>query len=208
VTQRRCHEQVLPGPLRGSPAEIRAIWDVLFAFLKQYFQRTEFDSPELSKIIEQVIRSSVGTVHSFMLALLLAIENMMEAIVPLRKTATEELLSKLRDHINLWNGPEDLRSRASALMSMAAKSSVHQSLNQLCKDAVVTKEQAAIWKDLRPKVAHGKIVDYSDAQLWERHSTLITMFHRLVLRLNGYRGPMTNFTAEQTPTIDFDWIES
>jgi hypothetical protein len=59
-------------------------------------------------------------------------------------------------------------------------------LNQLRDCAVVTKEQAVIWDELRQRVAHGRIVDYNDAQLWERHATLITMFHRLVLRLIGY----------------------
>jgi hypothetical protein len=176
----------LPGPLRGSPREIHAIWKILYAFLKQYFHRVEFDSPELSKLIEEVIRSSVGTVHSFMAALLLGIENLMEKIVPLHQTATKQEVSELRNHIQQWSGLEHIRNRALSLISMAAKSSVHQSLKQLRDCAVVTKEEAFIWDALRQKVAHGRIVDYSDAQLWERHATLITMFHRLVLRLIGY----------------------
>jgi hypothetical protein len=61
----------LPSPLRGSPAEILSIWDVFYTFLGQYFNRTEFAPPETSRILQEVIRASTGTVHTFAASLVL-----------------------------------------------------------------------------------------------------------------------------------------
>jgi len=70
---------------------------------------------------------------------------------------------------------------------------------------VVTESQIKVWKELRPKIAHGNVIDYADEKLWQNQDLLISMFHRLVLRLIGYKGPITDFSTDDLRTIELNW---
>jgi hypothetical protein len=60
---------------------------------------------------------------------------------------------------------------------------------------------------LRPKVAHGSLIELSDEDILVHRARLITMFHKLILRHIGYRGPVTDFSSPELSAIDFNWKE-
>jgi hypothetical protein len=195
----------LPSPLRGSPAEILSIWDVFYTFLGQYFNRTEFAPPETSRILQEVIRASTGTVHTFAASLVLGVEGLTQQIFKGQPSETDPQLERLRQYISCWDGPTGLKDRVLGLMSMAATPSTASLLTRLKSQGVVTESQIKVWKELRPKIAHGNVIDYADEKLWQNQDLLISMFHRLVLRLIGYKGPITDFSTDDLRTIELNW---
>ena len=195
----------LPGPLRGSPAEFQSIWDVFYAFLSQYFNRTEFTPPETSRILQEVIRASTGTVHTFAASLVLGVEGLTQQIFKGQPSETDPQLERLRQYISRWDGPTGLKDRVLGLTSMAATPSTTSLLTKLKSQGLVTESQIKVWKELRPKIAHGNVIDYADEKLWQNQNLLISMFHRLVLRLIGYKGPITDFSTDDLRTIEFNW---
>jgi len=88
---------------------------------------------------------------------------------------------------------------------MAATPSTTSLLTKLKSQGLVTESQIKVWKELRPKIAHGNVIDYADEKLWQNQNLLISMFHRLVLRLIGYKGPITDFSTDDLRTIEFNW---
>jgi hypothetical protein len=69
---------------------------------------------------------------------------------------------------------------------------------------VVTADQIQVWKELRPKLTHGKIPDYSE-DLWRERNQLIEMVYRLAARVLGYQGPLTDYTLSPPIGFLFQW---
>lgn len=202
---RECRSQVrtgLPGPLRGSPAEFHSIWNVFYAFFSQYFSRKEFAPPESSRILQEVIRASRGTPHSFVASVVLGVEGLAKQIFEGQPRELDPETKSLLEHIRRWGGSQD---RKNGLLGLLSSPSTASLLNKLKSSRVVTGDQFSIWKDFRNKIAHGEVIDYADEKLWHNRNTLIAMFHRLVLRLIGYRGPITDFSTDDLRTIEFNW---
>jgi hypothetical protein len=202
---RECRVQVrtgLPGPLRGSPVEFRSIWEVFYAFLSQYFNRQEFASPETSRILQEVIRASTGTVHTFAASLVLGVEGVTQEIFKDQPNVTDPESESLLEHIRCWSGDE---ARKKGLLGFLSTPSTVSLLHKLKSGGVVTGDQIKVWHKLRPKIAHGNVIDYADEKLWENQNLLIAMFHRVILRSIGYRGPVTDFSTDDLRTIEFHW---
>jgi hypothetical protein len=98
-----------------------------------------------------------------------------------------------------------MKKRAEGLLSSLGRRSPKSILKELEDSLVVTSDEVSSWLKLRPKIAHGEITDVSDQEVWTHRGRLITMFHRLVLRTIGYRGPITDFSGSALQFIDFDW---
>jgi hypothetical protein len=205
VFTRECRVQVrtgLPGPLRGSPIEFRSIWEVFYAFLSQYFNRKEFAPAESSRILQEVIRASTGTMHGFMASLVLGVEGVTQQIFEGQPSETDPELESLLKLISSWDGSA---ARKNGLLSFLLRPSTASLLYKLKSGDVVTGDQIKIWKELRHKIAHGEVIDYADDKLWQNRNMLIAMFHRVILRSIGYRGPITDFSTDDLRTIEFNW---
>jgi hypothetical protein len=202
---RECRVQVrtgLPGPLRGSPVEFRSIWEVFYAFLSQYFNRKDFARPETYRILQEVIRASTGTVHTFAASLVLGVEGVTQQIFKGQPSDTDPESESLLEHIRCWSGSE---ARKNGLLSfLSGPPSTASLLYKLKSGGVVNGDQIKVWHKLRPKIAHGNVIDYADEKLWQNQNLLIAMFHRVILRSIGYRGPITDFSTDDLRTIEFN----
>ena len=202
---RECRVQVrtgLPGPLRGSPVEFRSVWEVFYAFLSQYFNRKDLAATESSRILQEVIRASTGTMHAFAASLVLGVEGLAQEIFDGQPRELDSETKSLLEHIKCWGGSPD---RKSGLLSLVSSTSTASLLYKLKSNSVVTGDQISIWKVFRNKIAHGEVIDYADEKLWQNRNMLIAMFHRLILRVIGYRGPITDFSTDDLRTIEFNW---
>lgn len=103
--------------------------------------------------------------------------------------------------VRRWRDQE----RAEGLLSGLAKRSPKSILKALENASVLRPEEVKSWLALRPKIAHGEIVDVADEEIWAYRGRLITMFHRLILRTIGYRGPITDFSGSELQFVNFDW---
>ena len=195
----------LPDPLIGTPSEGTLHWEIFKAFLRQYIGRTDISSVTIARQLYEVISASNGTVHGFIVSLLLAIENLFTALAAEPAPDSNEHLLKLREHIKSWIGNQKIKDRALGLLAMLNNPASTAILKDLERDAVITANEAASWKSLRPKVAHGALVDVTDQEVWTHRGRLITMFHRLVLRTIGYRGPITDFSTDKLKPVSFNW---
>jgi hypothetical protein len=171
---RECRVQArtgLPGPLRGSPVEFRSIWEVFYASLSQYFNRKDFAPPETYRILQEVIRASTGTVHTFAASLVLGVEGVTQQIFKGQPSETDPELESLLEHIRCWSGSE---ARKNGLLSfLSGPPSTASLLYKLKSGGVVTGDQIKVWHKLRPKIAHGNVINYADEKLWQSQKLLI-----------------------------------
>ncbi len=176
---------IAKGPPVGPPM---AVWDVFLAFLKDCEHRQQFDSTPLARAFHEVALASTGTVHGFVLTLVATIEELTYQIVGKvknpEKSKLKAVLSEFKKYVQNWGGDVGFKDRVlgilqSSLLAIPAK----QHLEGLAVSGVVTPAQIKIWAQLRPKLAHGKIIDYADEQLAAKRDALITMFYGLARRL-------------------------
>jgi hypothetical protein len=75
----------------------------------------------------------------------------------------------------------------------------------LSTQGILTSQQVEVWAEFRPKLAHGKITDYSDDQLWEKRNILISTFNRLALYWLRYKGKFTEITSGSPVIAELNW---
>jgi hypothetical protein len=195
----------LPDPLRGSQSQATFHWEIFKAFLRQYIGHSDVLSVPIARRIDEVISSSNGSVHGFIVSLVTGIEKLFVDLALPPFPELNEDFDKLRKHVASWTGNQTVKNRAAALLGMLNKPAPNAILKDLQQLGVVTANEASSWNSLRPKVTHGELVDVSDEDVWIHRGRLITMFHRLVLRTIRYRGPITDFSGTTLRSVDFDW---
>jgi O6-methylguanine-DNA--protein-cysteine methyltransferase len=128
---------------------------------------------ETSRILQEVICASTGTVHTFAASLVLGVKGLTQQIFKGQPSETDPQLERLRQYISRWDGPTGLRDRVLGLTGMAATPSTTSLLIKLKSQGLVTESQIKVWKELRPKIAHGNVIDYADEKLWQNQNLLI-----------------------------------
>jgi hypothetical protein len=194
----------LPRPIAYHGPRDQDFWNLFLAFLRDCKARKKFEGLPLS-LFSELVHASTGTIHVLVLSLVGAVDELVAQIAgdpqPIRG------LDDLKKHIEQWSGAADLKESAiSILQSMLSRKSTPQHLKELAAKGVVTADQIQIWKDLRPKLAHGKIADYNE-DLWHKRNQLIGMLYRLAARVLGYKGTLTDYTQSPPIEFNFQWTE-
>ncbi len=143
--------------------------------------------------------------RSFTVSLLLSIEKLIKGLVGPIPSDSKTKFQNLRDYVGQWPGDAQIRSRALALLTSLEQQSPKSILEKLGKAGIVSSEESKSWLTLRPKVAHGNLVNVTEKDASLHRGRLMTMFHRLILRTIGYRGVITDFSGAQLQCIKFDW---
>jgi hypothetical protein len=172
-------------------------------FLRDCKTKKEFGGTPLARLFSELVYASTGTIHVLVLSLVVAVDDLVAQIVgePQRIRGRDDL----NKHIEQWGGDADLKESAiRILQSSLSRTSTPQHLKELAAKGVVTADQIQVWKELRPKMAHGKIADYSE-DLRRKHSQLIGMVYRLAARVLGYQGPLTDYTLSPPIEFLFQW---
>lgn len=202
----------MPRPIGGVPRNAKAFWDVFLAFLAYCDEiglrdiEQAFYSTPLSRVNSELLPASTGTIHGFILSLVVAIEAVVTAIMPAAKDRPS--IDEFVNYVRSWNGDDSLKNRAIGILkSFLNQVSANQRLRCLVQNHVVTEEQRNLWDSLRQRVTHGHLVDYDDEHLEEKRLQLITMYNRLALRLLNYRGVVTNYAVTPPQDVPFDWHE-
>jgi hypothetical protein len=199
----------MPRPVGAIPTSALAFWNIFIAFLRYcdgFASRSEqaFYSTPLARLSLELIPASTGTIHGFILSLVVAIEALVAEIIEPRSAV--EIPADFIEHIKGWNGDEGLKQRAIKILNtFLPQISSNQNLRELVGQRVVTEQQRRLWDRLRQRVAHGKLVDYDDEKLYEKRLTLVTMFYRLALGLLGYQGLLTDYGTYPPQDFEFRW---
>jgi DNA-binding transcriptional ArsR family regulator len=193
----------LPRPIAYHGARDQNFWNLFLAFLRHCTGKNAFEGTPLGKLFSELVYASTGTIHGLVLSLAVAVDDLVGQIVG--RQPRNPRIDELKAHIVEWTGDKELKESAIRLvMSILSRPSTQQHLTSLAKKGVVTPEQVAIWKQLRPKVAHGKVAEYNE-DLWQKRNELIGMVYRLAARVLCYKGPLTDHTQSPPTEYSFDW---
>jgi len=196
----------LPRPIAYRGPRDAAFWNLFAAMLRHCRLQKEWPSTRLSRLFTELILASTGTVHAFVLSLVLGVEDLVEQIVGKPQQVPE--IGSLKEYLEAWQGNAELRENAvKVISSFLSRTSTRAHLKTLRDKGVITSNQLQTWDSLRPSLAHGKTVDYDDERLWEKRNQLIMMFHRLALRILNYRGEMSDHLTSPPGRFDFKWTE-
>ncbi len=201
----------MPPVFFGPPSINKNIWDVFLSYLNKCSELNQFDFLQLSKGFFEVLLASIGTVQGFLISLSLYIEFCISQIFdkPNGKESKDKPNSNIQDlmqHVENWEGPTDLKSRAKGLLSMLNTPSVSNRMNQLVNSGVITTKQKSIWSKARPYLAHGGLVDFSKTdEFYHIRNHLISMAYRISLYIAAYRGKVMDYDGKEFVFVDFNW---
>jgi hypothetical protein len=191
----------MPMPL-NLPTQQAAFWAMFERYLAHCEKCNCFGPPcGLSHVWSEVLLASTGTVHTFVFALVAAIESLARQIkIPITSSSAEGI-SDLNKYVAAWTGNAELKQRAMGLLSQLNSVSMTAILKPLQKEGIVSDAQIKVWRDLRNKLAHGSILDYYNEDLVRWRNSLIEMAYRLALRQIGYTGEI--FSHESNAAVNF-----
>lgn len=166
-------------------------WELFTLYLAKCEEAQQFESIDLTRVFQEVILASTGTVQAFVLSLALCIENSVGQLSDSLGLEVGDVaqIKELRQYVQQWQGDEAVKSRALGLLSMLGTKSTSAALNKLERDGTIDAQHIQAWKKIRPILAHGGIIrDPFDPIFWQSRNLLIDMTYRLIYRLIGYRG--------------------
>jgi hypothetical protein len=99
----------LPDPIRGHPDRPKLCWRIFAAFLRQYLDWRELSPVLTASLIYEVISASNGSVHGFVAALVLAIENLFNQLAAPPSESSREAFKSLRGHLDQWPGDPEMK---------------------------------------------------------------------------------------------------
>lgn len=107
----------LPDPIRGCPQGPTFCWEIFKAFLRQYVGWEELSPVPTAQHLYEVISASNGTLHGFIVSLLLTIEKLFNGLVEPISSDAKKAFKSLRDHVGTWSGDQQVKDRALGLMT-------------------------------------------------------------------------------------------
>lgn len=202
------NRSAMPRPLAGVLMKKEELWNIFIAYLEYCSQFKDFDINPITKIFSQVVIASTGTTQAFMLSLSLCVENLVKQLENQLdvKVIDEDSYDALLNKIISWDGKKEFKDRAIGLISMIKNKSTSACLNKLIEQKIIGPEHKRIWSKVRPYLAHGGILDYSESEeIWGKQNILIAMVYRLIYRIINYKGRMIDFSDPDWKVINFDW---
>ena len=193
----------MPTPVK-LPEQQMAFWAIFERYLAHCEKQNRFAPPcELSHVWSEVLLASTGTVHSFVFALVAAIESLARQVgMPPTPSSTDSIVD-LKKYVDAWTGDADVKHRALGLLSQLNAVPTTAILKALQAEGVVTEKQIRVWRELRNKLSHGGILDYYHEQLSNWRDSLVEMAYRLALRQIGYTGDI--LSHETMRATKFAW---
>lgn len=193
-------------PILGPPSVSLLLWKLYSAYLAECVKHQKYGSMELTQVLDEVIIASTGTLQAFVLSLAVCVENLVNKLskeISIEVPDTETITS-LIEHMDQWEGAIDVKERTKRMLPSLGNVPAQASLRVLRDQGVIEDKHIKAWSKIRNTLAHGGMVEYPlSPDLWEKRNTLISMVYRLVLRIIGYRGQVTDHSTGNL--IQFDW---
>ncbi|MFX0200280.1 MAG: hypothetical protein ACFFCW_29525, partial [Candidatus Hodarchaeota archaeon] len=203
----------LPPPISRDDDIRDDIWKLFLLYLTECEKNQRFELLDLTMALIEVILASTGTIQGFLITMVLYIENIIQKIFETPQIRTDENntefkedIVNLREYIDHWEGNSNIKERAKGLLSMLNDPSTSMRMDILIKQGVIKHKHKKVWKDARPYLAHGGIVDFSKVdEYWHYQHYFISMLYRLTLMFLGYKGKVLDYDGSKFEFVDFDW---
>jgi hypothetical protein len=196
--------------LRSSRLE-NGLWGIFKTYLNECIINQEFEQLVTTKIFSEVIIASTGTIQAFVLSMSVCVENLASQLASefSIKTIDKSVLKSLRNHLENWQGEEDIKKRTVGLLSMLGTKSTTQILKALKEEGVIEDRHIKAWKEIRNSLAHGGIIEFPiNDDFWLKRNLLISMVYRLIFRKIGYKGSLTDHADPDAKSINFQWSDN
>lgn len=193
-----------PIPDRPHWNDIR--WDIFASYLRMCASQDEFDHLPLTTIFTEVICASRATLQGFVLSLSVCIENLIDQLYDSLniEPADKDAARTLRKHVREWEGDETVKGRAMGLLSMLGTRSINDACKTLVEKGVLREQHVKAWKNVRPTVTHGKLIEFPISQdLWSNRNLLVGMVYRLSYTIMGYKGKIADYGMGYEDLVDF-----
>jgi len=217
VTIKATPQNALSGmmpPFRSSPETRVEFWQLFCAYLSKCKVMQQFELLELTRGFYELCLASKGTLQGFLISLSLYIEFCVNLIFLSLENETaeeEEYKKKVKDLIQFigdWKLDETIQNRAKGLLSMLNTPSISKRMDILVKQEVITKTHKKIWKDARPYLAHGNVIDFTKEQeFWHIRNYLISMVYRLIFKIIGYKGLVLDYNGNEFNYSIYEWCD-
>jgi hypothetical protein len=165
-------------------------WNLFTCFLAKCEETQQFESNDITRLFQEVIMASTGTVQAFVLSMALCIENLLQQVAK-GEVIDKRELKDLRNHVSTWPGwtdkDERTKDRALGLLGTLRTTQASAALEPLLADGTIQNRQAKAWQKIRPMLAHGAIIKNPfDPVFWESRHLLISMTYNLLFRSIEY----------------------
>lgn len=223
ITIHARHEQVLK-PRIQPPIRLIDVnadywfWRMFYQYLSHIVGHPSHTFHPLSRVVGRMLRASASIIENEALALCTGVEAILGEEVCFRGLAVDDQREQIKRAIEFLKSdnvgehvPEPLKGleeRIAKQMNDWLRSRATDSLGPLLENRVITEDQFRAWKNLRHRVAHGKIpIDEDPASLDEfvRKCNLVAMLlYRLIFYAINYQGEYIDYGVEGWPTETFD----
>jgi hypothetical protein len=205
----------MPPPFSDSPETRDPFWKAFCAYLLKCRSAQQFEPLELTKGFSELCLASKGTLQGFLISLSIYIEFCVNLTFSSSKaTTTEEddykkRVEDLVRHVSAWDCDKTIRDRAKGLLSMLYTPSLTDRMDLLVGEGVITETQKKTWKEARPYLAHGNLIDFrKEEDFWHIRNHLISMVYRLMFRIVGYKGLVLDYDGSNFGYVTYDWNDS
>ncbi|MEG6586714.1 hypothetical protein [Dendrosporobacter sp. 1207_IL3150] len=210
-------QNVLSGmlpPFSRTPETEDAFWHAFCAYLSKCKETQQFELLELTRGFYELCLASKGTLQGFLISLSLYIEYCINLMFSSSKSGSKEdneykmKVKNLIQYVDEWNLDDDIRNRAKGLLTMLNTPSLSKQMDILIEQKVITKTHKKVWQNARPYLAHGNIIDFTkEEEFWHIRNYLISMVYRLMFKIIGYRGIVTDYNGKEFNYCIYEWRE-
>lgn len=190
-------------PDLGEPAA--HLGDLLIRYLRYVLPYEGQRFHPISVTVKRALQGSAISLNAEALALSVAIESLVRREFTELGRPGQEFIGKLESairHFNTWPEDVELRKRITNVISGWKGTNPRESLKQLAKMGVITKEQLKAWNTLRHTMAHGQELDSLD-ELPQLCVLVHAAWIRLMFQVLGYAGLYTDRSTQGWPSIEY-----
>ena len=187
-----------------APREAQVVWELFGRFFTHICGYTDNDRfHPISAWIDSVRAASTGTINSEALALGVAVEGVLKETCPeegMQSSEVREAVDQLIQYVAKWEGPEEVRDRAQAVLKRLGEPSARGQLRALELEGAVNPEYVRAWAALRHPAAHGVLLRPEEVDKVVRLCDKVTsLLYQIIFKAIGYRGAFTDYGAPGWP---------
>lgn len=193
------YDSILLSPFLHFHEQEGEFWKFFIKYVCYCIQEHPSDYHPLTVGFIELSSASKSTLKNFICILVTYIEFCIDQIFEKNKIDNESIQT-IRDIVKNCKIPKEdqaIKDRALGLLSLLDTPRISKRLKQLVEKQIITNTQSRIWLDIRPKVAHGAVLNFSHYDFdvdSKRH--LVCMIYRLLFQIIHYDGYALDYNNE------------
>jgi len=185
-------------PIRYRGPKGAEYWQLYTKYFEYICQNKDKDSwHPISTFIHRILEARKASIEMQCLALSVVVEGLLRTEFGAWAKPSEDLLNwidKAKNILNLSSPPPSIINRLGGAINSMKRASASDQLQELLKQAIITKKEKDTWSKLRNSSTHPErafFENYKDAI--DAFDTVLTLFYKLIFYRIGYCGKYTDY---------------